>query len=247
MTQDQRTVRQWLSLYRAGAFESKDLDDQRTAGWRRFSCRFDALPGRLRQMAPMIAHIQEPFILDQYTVWFENAEYLSRKLLYDRMRFQPLDDVLDGLAFYVDFKNPDEIEKWVLYAERTGFAAPEYGCTGALEMSRYINTLAQELKQDIRPLFMRELSAVIRYAMNCGAVYSSVCRVGYHRYSFLDQNGQKKTVQVTCRLKDLPPDLRMFKSTDSSGLYVYCLQEQAKPCPIKDGEHSHKKRKDFER
>lgn len=247
MTQDQRTVRQWLNLYQAGAFESKELDDQRIAGWRKFSCRFDALPGRLRQMAPMIAHIQEPFILDQYTVWFENAKCPNRKAVYDRVRFQPLDDVLDNLAFYVDFKNPDEIEKWVLYAERTGFAAPEYGCTGALEMSRYINALAQELKQDIRPLFMRELSAVIRYAMNCGDVYSSVCRVGYHRYRFLDQNGQKKTVQVTCRLKDLPPELRMLKNTDSSGLYVYCLQEPEKPRPIKDGEHSHKKRKDFER
>ena len=247
MTQDQRTVRQWLNLYRAGVFESTERDGQAEAGWRKFSCRFDALPGRLRQMAPMIAHIQEPFILDQYTVWFENAECPSRKALYDRMRFQPLDDVLDGLAFYVDFKNPDEIEKWVLYAERTGFAAPEYGCTGALEMSKYINTLAQELKQDIRPSFMCELSAVIRYAMNCGDVYSSVCRVGYHRYRFLDQNGQKKTVQVTCRLKDLPPELRMFKNTDSSGLYVYCLQEPEKPRPIKDGEHSHKKRKDFER
>ena len=74
MTQDQRTVRQWLNLYRAGVFESTERDGQAEAGWRKFSCRFDALPGRLRQMAPMIAHIQEPFILDQYTVWFENAE-----------------------------------------------------------------------------------------------------------------------------------------------------------------------------
>ena len=65
MTEDIRTVRQWQGQYLAGAFESKTLDDQWKAGWRGFSCHFDALAGRLRHVAPMIVRVQEPFMKDQ--------------------------------------------------------------------------------------------------------------------------------------------------------------------------------------
>lgn len=249
MTQDQRTVRQWLSLYRAGAFESKELDDQRTAGWRRFPCRFDALPGRLRQMAPMIAHIQEPFILDHYTVLFENVKCPNRKAVYDRAQFRPLDAGREDLAFHVDFKNPDEPEKWVLYTERFGLEAPEFGCTGALEMARYINAMTHELEQGVRPPFLDEQAAAVRYALGCGAFYSSVCRVGDHSYRFWDRNGQKKTLHVARRLEDVPPDFQVSKAKGTDGLYVYCPEDMKKPLSSrpKDAGKTHKKRKELER
>lgn len=84
MSREEISVRQWLSLYQTRAFESKELDDQRTAGWRKFSCRFDALPGRLRQITPVVARLEEPFILDHYTIWFENVKCPNRKAVYDR-------------------------------------------------------------------------------------------------------------------------------------------------------------------
>lgn len=249
MSWEEISVRQWLSLYRAGAFESKELDDQRTAGWRKFSCRFDALPGRLRQMAPMIAHIQEPFILDHYTVWFENIKCPNRKAVYDRAQFRPLDAAQDGLAFQVDFKNPDEPEKWVLYTERFGPEAPEFGCAGALEMARYINAMAHEQERGVRPPFLDEQAAAVRYALDHGAFYPSVCRVGDHSYRFWDRSGQKKTVHVARCLEDVPPDLRASKAKETDGLYVYCPQEQEKPQPgsRKAGGHSYKKRRERER
>lgn len=219
MTPDKRTVRQWLSLYRAGALESKELDDQSE----------DSGP----------EEVLLPFRCSARAAAADGSNDCIHPGAFPQ----------DGLSFHVDFKNPNEPEKWVLYTERFGPEVLEFGCTGALEMARYINAMTHELERGVRPPFLDEQAAAVRYALDRGAFYSSVCRVSDYSYRFWDRNGQKKTLHVVRRLEDVPPDLPASRNKDINGLYVYCLQGPEKPRPgsIKAGGHSHKKRKDPER
>mgnify|MGYP001028394511 FL=1 len=225
MTQESRSVRQWQSQYRAAAFESKDLQTQLGAGWRGFSCRFDALPGRLRQMAPAVTRIQASFILDHYTLWFENIKCLNRKAVYDCVRFQPLDTGREGLSFRLDFKNPDEPKKWALYTDRYGPAAREYGCSGAFEMSRYINTMAHELELGVQPDFLLEKQAVAAFLQeHTGRAYAAVYREGDHLYScYLDtpRNPMSKRFLAAYTPETLPPDIQGKGMEQIGNVFVF--------------------------
>ena len=93
---DEMSVRQWQEQFRAGAFDSKDTAVQREAGWWDWHCRYDALAGRLKKIAPAIMGIESPLILDHYAVWFVN-ERTENKLLYDSARFERLGGSINDL------------------------------------------------------------------------------------------------------------------------------------------------------
>lgn len=225
MTEDIRTVRQWQGQYLAGAFESKNLDDQWKAGWRGFSCHFDALAGRLRYVAPMILRIQEPFILDHYTLWLENVMAPGRRAAYDRARFQPLDSEREGLSFRVDFKNPDQPKKWALFTERYGSDAPEYGCAGAYELAGYINNMARELERGFQPDFLREKQAVAAFLQKHGGIESAaVYREGDHLYSYYKDtpcNPMSKRLLAAYTPEALSPGARSTGMERIGDIYVF--------------------------
>ena len=239
------SVRQWQEKFRAGAFDSKDIAIQREAGWWDWHCRNDALAGRLKKIAPVVTGITEASVLDNYSVWFANVRSPGRNAVYDRVQFEPLGDVHDGRIFRIDYGNPNEPEKWTLYTERFGFAAPEFGCAHVRDMVGYIHTMAQELEQGIRPPFLDEKAAAVEYILGRDVLYPSraLQREGEHSYSFLDRDdGRRKTVHVFQSLKNVPPDFEASRAKVINGLYVYCPEDAGKPLvsPQKAEHKSHK-------
>lgn len=228
------SVRQWQERYRAGAFRGKEVAVQREAGWWNWHCRDDALAGRLTRIAPVIMGLNEPAILDGFTVWFIN-EIGRDKLVYDSVRFEPLARPRDNAKFFkVDFCGLDEPDRWTLYTGRFSFHAPEFGCGHVHDMTRYIDNLGQELKQGIRPAFLDEKAAAVEYILRRGAILPSraLRREGEYSYSFLDRDdGRRKTVHVARSLKDVPLEAQRVGGREINGLYVYCPEDAGIPLP----------------
>ena len=134
------TVRRWQERFRAGDFNSRDLSVQCEAGWYDWFCRDEALAGRLNKLSSVVMGIQAPFILDNYYVWFKNNCPVAGPL-YDDARFEPLSGERNGKYFIVSLDSPHEQAKWVLYTERYGYDAPEFGSGNVRDVVRYINCL----------------------------------------------------------------------------------------------------------
>lgn len=145
MEEKRMSVREWQQAYQRGAFQSSDLFVQIRAGWYDWFCSDAALLGRLKKMAPLVMGIRDPFILDNYYVWFKNNCPLHGPL-YDDVRFEPLDGERDGKYFVVSRDCPYEQEKWTLYTERNGFDKPEFSAGTVREMREYLNRLGPELQ-----------------------------------------------------------------------------------------------------
>ena len=142
------SVRRWQELYRLGAFDGKDRATQCEAGWYDWFCRDEALAGRLKKIAPVVMGITDPFILDNFYVWFKNNCPVCDPL-YDDIRFEPLSGDRDGKYFVVTKDSPHEKAKWVLYTERYGFNEPEFQCGNVRDMVRYLNRLGPELARGV--------------------------------------------------------------------------------------------------
>lgn len=248
MTQDTMSIRQWQEKFQAGAFRSKETAVQRTAGWWNWHCRNDALAGRLARIAPVIMGLNEPALLDGFTVWFIN-EVGRNKLVYDSVRFEPLAGPRDNAMFFkVDFCGLDEPDRWTLYTGRFILHAPEFGCGHVHDMTKYIDNLGRELTQGIRPAFLDEKVAAVEYILHRPVLLPSrsLRREGEHSYSFLDRDdGRRKTVHVAHSLETLPPEARTAGSREINGLFVCCPEDVGIPLPEhrKNIKISHKKKK----
>ena len=178
---DELSVRQWQEKFRAGAFSAPDGYTQHTAGWCDWFCQDYALAGRLKKIGKVVMGITDPFILDNYYVWFKNNCPVSGPL-YDDVRFEPLSGERDGKYFVISLDSPHERMKWALTTERFGFSTPEFECKNIREMIQYINKLGPELEQGFMPPFVAEKRAVEIYAYIYGqpSVFY-VYRVGGHR------------------------------------------------------------------
>ena len=120
------------------------------------------LAGRLKKISSVVLGITDPFILDNYYVWFKNNCPLDGPL-YDDVRFEPLTGERDGKYFVVSLDSPHERMKWALVTERYGYDAPEFECGNVRDMVKYINAIAPELAQGIQPRFVLEKAAVGEY------------------------------------------------------------------------------------
>ena len=124
---NEMSVRTWQERFRAGDFSSRNRAVQCEAGWYDWFCRDDALAGRLKKISSVVLGITDPFILDNYYVWFKNNCPLCGPL-YDDVRFEPLTGERDGKYFVVSLDSPHERMKWALVTERYGYDAPEFEC-----------------------------------------------------------------------------------------------------------------------
>lgn len=230
---DRLSVRQWQEQFRTGAFDSRDTAVQREAGWWNWHYREDALAGRLKRIAPVIMGIESPLILDRCAVWFTN-ERTENKLLYDSARFERLDGSINDLLFMIDFNDPRQPDKWMLYTKRFGFNAPECGCCHVRDMTAYIDKMTQELEKGIMPPFLTKKAAAVEYILHRPVLYPSrsLRREGEHSYSFLDRDdGCRKTVHVADSLKGIPPEAQSGWR-EINGLYVCCPEDAGSPTPV---------------
>lgn len=249
MSLDEISVRQWQEQFRTGAFEDKSFETQCKAGWYDWFCGDDALSGRLKKIAKVVMGITEPYLLDNYYVWFKNNCPMAGPL-YDDVRFEPLSGERDGKYFLVSLNSPRVEKKWALITERDGFGMPEFECADVRDMVKYINGMVRELEQGIRPVFLAEKAAAEQYFMNHGCQYAEgrTHRDGDGRYHHKDPySGQVQTVLVVSHAEDIPPDLPAEQAEKIDGLYVCSLDaSQSAPSPARqaEGRRPHKKQQE---
>ena len=244
------SVRQWQAKFRAGAFNSNDLDTQFQAGWEDFG---DPLNNKtVQNLAKVVMGITDPFILDNYSVWFkENCPAVGP--LYGDVRFHPLSGESGGKYFLVILDSPHERMKWALTTERFGYGTPEFECKDVREMIKYINQIGPELEQSIQPPFVAEKQAVEVYARIYGEPSGiHIYREGDHRYSytsFLDK--KERNVMAVASLKDAPAGFVAEQAEEIKGIHVYCPENAGKspPCLMEafTAMHPEWKKKEVER
>ena len=229
---DEFSVRQWQEQFRAGAFAASDVATQCKAGWYDWFCQDHALAGRLKKIGRVVMGITDPFILDNYYVWFKNNCPLNGPL-YDDVRFEPLSGDRNGKYFVVSLDSPHEREKWALVTERYGFDAPEFDCRNIRDIVRYINRIGPELQQGIIPPFIAEKDAVTVYTRLRGEPEGiHIYRDGDHRFSYAPRRGwQMKTVLTAASLENAPPGFVSEQAHSINGIYVYCPDDAGIPLP----------------
>lgn len=246
---DEISVREWQEKFRSGAFSAPDRYTQCTAGWYDWFCRDEALAGRLKKIGRVVMGITDPFILDNYYVWFKNNCPLSGPL-YDDVRFEPLSGERDGKYFVISLDSPHERTKWALVTERYGFDAPEFDCRDIREMIKYVNSIGPELQQGIIPPFIAEKDAVTAYALQRGEPEGiHIYRDWNHHYSYTSrQDKRKRTVMAVASLEDAPSGFVPEQAAQLRGLYVYCPENVGKPPHTRQRTESEvPKRKEVER
>lgn len=218
------------------------------AGWWNWNCRSDALAGRLKLIAPVVMKIKDPFILDNYFVWFINTTARD-KLVYDSVRFQPLDRTKDGPEFFkIDFRNPDESDLWTLYTQRFGLYAPEFSCGHVRDMAKYIANMAWEMEHGVKPPFLDEKAAAVEYILRRDTIRPAraLRREGERSYSFQDQDdGKRKTVYVATGLEDVPPGFQAEGAVQINEFYVSCpeTEEETPAIPAKSAKAAQKQKR----
>ena len=247
---DEMSVRQWQEKFRAGAFDRSDITTQCEAGWYDWFCQDYALAGRLKKIGKVVMGITDPFILDNYYVWFKNNCPLDGPL-YDDARFDPLSGERGGKYFVVSLDSPHERMKWALVTERYGFNAPEFDCRDIREMVKYINSIGPELQQGFIPPFIAEKDAVTTYARRRGEPESlHIYRDGEHHYSYTSwRDRRKRTVLAVASLEDAPADFVSEQAHSIKGMYVYCPEDAGIPLadPMLQTANKSQKRREPER
>ena len=229
---DELSVRQWQEKFRAGAFSPQDRYTQCEAGWYDWFCQDNALAGRLKKIGKVVMGITDPFILDNYYVWFKNNCPLDGPL-YDDVRFEPLSGERGGKYFVIALGSPHERKKWALVTERYGFYAPEFDCRDIREMIRYVNSIGPELQQGVIPPFIAEKDAVTAYARQWGEPESlHIYQDGEHQYSYTSWKDRcRRTVLAVASLEDAPAGFVSEQAHAIKGMYVYCPQDAGLPLP----------------
>lgn len=229
---NEMSVRQWQEQFKSGAFDSPDFYTQCKAGWYDWFCRDGILAERLKEIAEVVMGITDPFILDNFYIWFKN-NCPAIGPLYDDVRFEPLTGERNGKYFLVSLDSPHERARWTLTTERFGYRTPEFESENVQKMIQYINKIGPELEQGFIPPFVAEKQAVEIYAKVYGepsGLY--VYREGDHRYSYTSFLDKKQyNVIAVADLKDAPADFVAEQAKKFAGIHVYCPENAGKSPP----------------
>lgn len=228
--EEKMSVRQWQERFRAGMFDSRSTAVQCMAGWYDWFCRDEALAGRLKKFSRVIMGITDPFILDNFYMWFKNNCPMSGSL-YDDVRFEPLAGERDGKYFLVTLDCPHETDKWVLYTERYGYDAPEFGCANVRDMVKYVNGLGRELERGIQPPFIAEKAALEKYiAQSTGSAGIHIFRDGEHQYQYrLPGDRKLKRAAVAPSAEALPAAFSAEQAARADGFHICVPDFQGAP------------------
>lgn len=216
------SVRQWQEMYQAGIFHQDALHIPEEAGWDDVYQPLDSKG--LKTLCKLTMSITHPFVLDHFHVYFTEHS-LGVGPRYCCACFALLADVWSKKAFHVLLDCPTERKKWALRTRRYGAGAPEFDCGNIRSMSRYINSMAQELEQDIQPVFIAEKQAVTLYAAFQGEPVNgvSVYRDGSHQFSYTSfRDRRKRTVMAVSDLNEAPSGFVLEQAEQIKGIYVYC-------------------------
>lgn len=245
--EEKMSVRQWQERFRAGMFDSRSTAVQCMAGWYDWFCRDDALSGRLKKLSKAVMGITEPFILDNFYMWFKNNCPMSGPL-YDDVRFEPLAGERDGKYFLVTLDCPYETDKWALYTERYGFDAPEFGCSNVREMVKYVNRLGRELARGIQPPFIAEKAALEKYiAQRTGDNGIHIFRNGEHQYQYrIPGDRALRSAAVAPSAEALPAAFSAEQAAQADGFHI-CVPDLQDAPPIQQQRGGQKKERGQER
>lgn len=146
------SVRQWQTLYHAGAFEH-DGNAPELAGWTDFYAPLS--DWRVRTLSKMVLNLTHPFILDNYHVYFVNHSP-GQGPRYASACFNILGTGWDVRQFSVALNCPFQRERWALFTQQYGGGQAEYEVRSVRDLIRYIHAMADELEQGIKPPFLTE-------------------------------------------------------------------------------------------
>ena len=144
------SIRQWQQKYANGEFAAPDHSTQCKAGWYDWFCEDYELASRLKELSGIVMGVKDPYILDNYYVWFKNNCPVSGPL-YDDVSFDPLHGERNGCYFMVAVSSPHEVHRYSLFTERGGFEIPEYETDERKELINYINDLGPQLAKPESP------------------------------------------------------------------------------------------------
>lgn len=140
------TVRQWIEKWKAGEFKANGLskdeafDRMCEAGWYDWFCKDKSLYNRLKAMSGFITKITNPYVLDNFYVWFKNNCPCCGPL-YDDVRFEPFDEERrDTEYFLVSVYSPHEDRNFALY-RAPEFETPAVLTDSRTEIMEYINSI----------------------------------------------------------------------------------------------------------
>lgn len=217
------SVRQWLEKYHACLQGPKDFMAQFEDDWYdSFFSDSNEMRRRVSRFAGLAAAITDPYILDNYYIWFyEHSMPFSGKP-YNDIRFDPLSGERNGQYFLVSLDRAGR-KRWSLYSERFGFSAPEFECGNVRGMAKYIDGMGRQFAQGIKPAFLLEKWAVERFiTRQDGFGDSVVYRAGEHRYRYRSSNNSKlRTAIVASASEKLPDGFPLGQAKEFRGFRVW--------------------------
>lgn len=246
------SVRQWLEKYHTCLQGSKDFVAQFENDWcDSFFSDSNELRRRLSPFAKLVDAITEPYILDNYYIWFYEHDMPFSGKPYDDIRFDPLSGERNGQYFVVRLDCAGR-KKWSLFSERFDFSAPEFECGNVCGMAKYIDGMGRQFAQGIKPAFLLEKWAVERFiALQDGICDRVVYRAGEHRYHYQSSNNLKlRTAIVASASEKLPDNFPLEQAKEFRGILVWSpdgMERDEEKDAAAQGKQVSKKKKGVER
>lgn len=131
-------VKQWQENFKSGKYQSGDFATQVNAGWYDWFCKDSSLLGKTNKMGKIIEKITNPYILENYYVWFKNNCPFAGPL-YDNFRFSDLSN--QDTQFTICINDKRENYRYVVYGRANDFEKPLFECNNSRDLVKYFNEL----------------------------------------------------------------------------------------------------------
>lgn len=143
---DEVNLREFCMRYRKGEYDSPDFDTQVRAGWYDWFCGNEELLPRLRRLWLILSRITNPYLLDNYYVWFKN-NCPAMGPLYDDIRFEPLDGTKrQDLYFVLSIDDKRQPDRYCIYTARNRYGM-EASFNKPVEVIGFLNSWNPETEE----------------------------------------------------------------------------------------------------